>query len=180
MIIPITILYATLFLYCLRSSSRWLFRSIVFLIISLNILLLFPVAPNGQPEKNLLTFGQNQRLLTQVEELSNNFSSNDLVLVSQQSSGSGWSLMSEPLRTLFGKQAVYFFNPYDLEKIDRSKFEDVYLISSASELPLYEKIDKKEIKRYIIENTIIDPSQNPEQKPRTIETKTETIIFQVE
>jgi hypothetical protein len=180
MIIPMTILYATLFLCCLRYSNRWLFRAIVLLIISLNILLLFPVASDGQPEKNLLTFGQNQHLLAQIEELSSNFSDKDLILVSQQSSGSGWSLMSEPLRTLFGKQAIYFFNPYDLGKIDRSKFENIYLISSVSELSLYEKINKKEIKRYTIENTIINPSQNPEQKPRTIETKTETIIFQVE
>jgi hypothetical protein len=180
MIIPMTVLYAALFLYCLRSSNRWLFRIIVLLIISLNILLLFPVASDGQPGKNLLTFGQNQHLLTQIEELSNNFSDKDLLLISQRSSGSGWSLMSEPLRTLFGKQAVYFFNPYDLGKIERSKFENVYLISSASELSLYEKINKKEIKRYTLENTIIDPSRDPEQKPRTVETKTEIIIFQVE
>ncbi len=61
-------------------------------------------------------FYQNQNLWKETQLLSEKFDSDDLILVSQKSSGSGWTLISEPLRNILGKKAVYFFNPNDLEK----------------------------------------------------------------
>jgi len=52
-----------------------------------------------------------------------------LILIDRLASGSGWSLISEPLSALYNKQAVYFFNAEDLKFIDRNNFKNVYLIA---------------------------------------------------
>ena len=49
-------------------------------------------------------------LNAEIEKLSQKFNSDDLVLVDRTATGSGFSLASEPLRTIYGKQAVYFFS----------------------------------------------------------------------
>lgn len=71
---------------------------------------------------------ENQGMLAQIKKISQNFSSDDLVLVDRNATGDPWSMMAGPLRTVFEKQAVYFFNPSDLAKIDRSHFSKVFLI----------------------------------------------------
>ena len=49
-------------------------------------------------------------------------------------------MMSEPLSALLGKNAVYFFNPQDLEKLDLNSFENVYLISPMDKTKYYRVI----------------------------------------
>ena len=76
-----------------------------------------------------VTYSENKNLLPQVESLSKKFGDNDLILIDRLASGSGWSLISEPLSALYNKQAVYFFNAEDLKFIDRNNFKNVYLIA---------------------------------------------------
>lgn len=181
-IIPLFILYGLLFILCpskktflgIRTSKLVFILS--FFVILLNISLFFP---KGKAKNNLLVFGQNSQLLEQTEIIAQNFSPDDLVLFSQQSSGNGWSLMSEPLRTIFRKQAIYFFNPNDLEKINKSRFKNIYLVTSESDQELYSQLPKEKIANYDISNRIIFPSKNPFAKPDIIETKTNGIIFQL-
>ncbi len=85
------------------------------------------------------TFSENKNLLGQTQALSEKFSANDLVLVDRLASGDGWSMLSGPLNFLYGKQAVYFFNPQDLDKINLAKFSNVYLIIPNESLAAYEK-----------------------------------------
>ena len=75
------------------------------------------------------TYAENTTLLTQVHELSRTFGPNDLILVDKNVAGNGWSMITTPLRSLENKHAVYFFNPHDLNKIDRSMFDRTFLIT---------------------------------------------------
>ena len=50
-------------------------------------------------------------------------------------------MITGPMNFMFGKQAVYFFNPSDLGKIDIGKFTDVYFIIPDSGIDFYQKSD---------------------------------------
>jgi hypothetical protein len=127
-----------------------------------------------------ITFQQNLGLAEQVETLSKEFKSNDLILISQKSSGSGWSLISEPLRNIHNKQAIYFFNPEDYSKIDKSHFNKIYIIVSDKEVSLYnKKLSLKKVKNYTLKNQIIEPTKNPLQFPRFTITETPGAIYEV-
>lgn len=128
---------------------------------------------------------QNKGLLQQTIDLSEKFGPNDLVLVSQQASGSGWSLLSEPLRNVGDLKAVYFFNSEDLAEIDLEKFDSVFLIASKEEISqtqdgVYASVEKKEAGTYRIENSIIKPSRNPLSTPAMNQYETRGYIFQIE
>jgi hypothetical protein len=179
-VIPIFFFYSILFLFYLRQKNRLFFRLITIFIILGNLALFFP--PNTQAQKewgNFLTFSQNQGLLGQTYEISKMFGKDDLILVSQESSGSGWSLISEPLRNIYHKQAVYFFNQNDYFKLRLNEIENVYLITTEKELYLYDKLPKQEISEKEIENLLIKPSKNPLEKPEIIETKTKIKIYKI-
>ena len=76
-----------------------------------------------------ISYSENKNLLPQVESLSKKFGASDLILVDRLASGSGWSLISEPLNTIYAKQAVYFFNAEDLKYIKKNNYENIYLIA---------------------------------------------------
>ncbi len=126
-----------------------------------------------------LGYSQNKNLLSQTENLMQDFSDKDLILVSQKSSGSGWSLISEPAKTVLGKNAVYFFNPNDFEKIDTSEFQNIYLITSDDEKELYSDLEKNKIKDYTITNSIITPSREPLAQPSISEIQTSGSVYQI-
>ncbi len=169
-IIPLAVLYTIIFStrYPLRQKS--IQTAIIFLIIASNVIIAIP----------FITFKQNINLLEQVENLSKEFKTNDLILVSQKSSGSGWSLISEPLRTIYNKQAVYFFNPNDYTEIDTNKFNKIYLITSNREIDLYnKKLSLKKVKDYSLKNQLIQPTKDPLRPPKFILTKTKGVIYEV-
>jgi hypothetical protein len=126
-VIPISILYTVWFL-------DWFFKKRVYfyiftsLMLITNLLIFIPY----------LTISPDKNLLPQIEDLSDNFKGSDLILVDRDATGDGWSMMTGPLNFLFGKQAVYFFNPQDLAKIDRTKFSATYFIIPDDKLDAYQ------------------------------------------
>ena len=86
---------------------------------------------------NFLTFIDNKDLLKQTEKLSQRFSNKDLILVDQLATNDGWSMISGPMGSLYGKNAVYFFNTQDLNKLDMSNFDNVYLIIPDEQVNIY-------------------------------------------
>lgn len=86
---------------------------------------------------NFFPFVENDGLLKQTEELSQRFSNNDLILLDQKVTTDGWAMIAGPLSSLYGKNAVYFFNTQDLSRLDLSPFENVYLISPDEKVPYY-------------------------------------------
>jgi hypothetical protein len=169
-IIPLFILYSVLFLQRVQIRNKIFFNLIWIFALLGNFILLFPIPDQDQNKnktetENLLTFSQNRNLLRQTEEISKKFNKDDLVLVSRKASGSGWSLMSEPMRNIFNLNAVYFFNPQDLKEIDKDNFNNVYLIASEKERVLYETLNKIKLEDYTIRTSIINPSRKPLEKP---------------
>lgn len=144
-VIPVSIIYGVWFL------DRFFKKRIYFYILS--FLLIFSNLSISLPYLAVLP---NKNLLPQIQELSQNFKNSDLVLVDRNATGDNWSMMTGPLNHQFGLQAVYFFNPEDLAKIDLSKFSAVYFIIPDTEIELYQKsgiFGKMEIvKDYRIEN----------------------------
>jgi hypothetical protein len=169
-IIPLAVLYTIIFLQRYPLRRQFLHTLIISLLIVSSALMVVP----------FITFQQNLGLAEQVATLSKEFKSNDLILVSQKSSGSGWSLISEPLRNIHNKQAVYFFNPEDYAKIDKSQFNKIYLIVSKEEIDLYDKkLSLRKVKDYTIKNQLIKPTKNPLQFPKFIITETKGAIYKV-
>ncbi|MFZ2188685.1 MAG: hypothetical protein WAV73_03945 [Candidatus Moraniibacteriota bacterium] len=129
-IIPMGIFYTALLINQLFVKKIYFFTlSTVFIIT--NLIFSLP----------LMNFSENEQLLAQTKSLSESFSNTDLVLIDRLASGDGWSMIGAPMNFLYGKQAVYFFNPADLDKIDTKKFTNVYLIIPNESLALYEKFD---------------------------------------
>ena len=82
-------------------------------------------------------YTENRGMQNEIATIAENFTLNDLVLVDRHATGDGWSMMTGPLRFLYGKDAAYFFNPKDLTKIDTHSFDNVYLIVPDENVPFY-------------------------------------------
>lgn len=177
-IIPVCILYSVLFF-------RHFFEKKVFFY-SLSLILL---ALNVSTSYYFLPMNPNRNLLAQVEEFGGSFGKNDLILIDRKATGDGWAMMTAPLDLLFGKQAVYFFNPDDLKKIDLNKFENAYIIIPNENLEIYEKIlpELSAVKEFSITNRMLDVPiakkteaySSSIQFPRLTEKRTEGKIYLV-
>jgi hypothetical protein len=129
-LIPAMILYAVIFLYYYQkgkifsqksaASFRTIFTTLIIISLGISNLFLF---------FRFIKIKDNQHLLPQIEKISQNFTDRDLILIDRLATGDGWSMMTGPMNLFFGKQAVYFFNLDDLAKIDRVRFNNIYLIS---------------------------------------------------
>lgn len=152
-VVPACFLYTVMIVekYFIR---KYLFKVIIILFI-LNNLIIFFIFIGFTPHKNLLG---------QLKNISQNFRPSDLVLVDQKVTGDGWSMMTGPLSSLYDIQAVYFINPADLKKIDKSKFSKIYFIIPDDNLDFYAKSGILErlklIKNYQIENQLLGWEQD--------------------
>lgn len=100
-------------------GKRLFFASVIFLGL---IMIQYPAWSAG------IFFAENRLLLKQVENFSQEFSDKDLILVDKNTIGDGFAMLTSPAQFLFNKNAVYFFNPYDLANLDLTPFERVYLL----------------------------------------------------
>ncbi|MFC1644758.1 hypothetical protein ACFL08_01895 [Patescibacteria group bacterium] len=129
-ILPIFILYSILLLDDLRNKKNAVLTNALVLLILLTTIPAF---------SSFAIFSENKNLLQQTEELSSNFSSKDLVLVDQEATGDGWSMISGPMNFILKKNSVYFFNINDFSKIDRSKFERIFIITPERNIKKYQE-----------------------------------------
>ena len=145
-IVPVCILYTVWFFdgFFKKRAAFYFFSS---LLLIANLIVFVPY----------LTVSLNKALLPQIKEISDTFNESDLILVDQKATGDGWSMMTGPMNFLYGKQAVYFFNPADLNRINRSNFRNIYLIIPDDSLNLYRKSgiwnNLVPIRKYQITNT---------------------------
>jgi hypothetical protein len=131
-LLPATILISISFTYYIRPTN--LLRRTSKYIILLTLLLL-----NIPAFFTFITYAENSTLQQQVTTLSQNFNNNDLILIDKNVAGNGWSMITNPMRSLENKHPVYFFNPNDFEKINTTKFNNVFLITSETNKPMYIK-----------------------------------------
>jgi len=151
-VLPVTAFYATILIakiFGLKGNSQKARTANISAAIILAILLL---VANLRASIPFATYSENSNMLSQIGFISTNFSDKDLVLVDRLATGDAWSMMSGPLRFIYGKNAVYFFNPEDLVKIDYSQYAQVYLIIPDQSLDAYAKISDsfKEVAPYSI------------------------------
>jgi hypothetical protein len=170
-VFPVLIFYTIYFLHHLFRHKIFLFLTLVVLIVA-NIFISW----------RFIFLSENKDLLSQVEEISQKFGPNDLILVDRLAVGSGFSLLSEPLRTIFGKKAVYFFNAEDLNFINRAKYSNIYLITPEinEEKPnWYADIEKIPAGLATISNNFLEPSQERFGLPINMEYKGKIIFWRV-
>lgn len=147
-IIPAGVFYTLLLLDGVL-KKRALFYAISGVMLALNLILLvrfLPVIPH-------------QNLLSGIARMVPNFSNSDLILVDREASGDGWSMITGPLNFVYGKQAVYFFNPADLDKINVHNYSEVYFIVPDSRLDFYAEggllARMVPVKNYALENNFL-------------------------
>lgn len=150
-IIPVCILYAVWFIDWFFNKKRIYFYILFALLIGTNLLTFIPY----------LSFSQNKNLLPQIKAISDGFTASDLVLIDREATGDGWSMMAGPMSFLYGKQAVYFFNPKDLAKIDLKKFTNVYFIIPDNNIDFYNGYNELKdklfpVREYTIKNQILN------------------------
>jgi len=77
-----------------------------------------------------ILYAPNASLLEQTQLIAQKFGPNDLILLSPEVTGDGWSMIDVPLRNFFDRKAIYFFNQNDYNNLDTSTFENVFLITA--------------------------------------------------
>lgn len=173
----------------ISSDHPWMLRRFVFALLPATILMstfFIALIPHRWPQKKLLqytlittlflmnipafatfiTYAENTDLRAQIHDISLHFSDNDLILIDKDAAGSGWSMITNPMRSLDEKHAVYFFNTFDFEKIDTSNFAHIYLITPNENSNFYKK-DLGEHMRYVDKYTITN-NQLQIEKDRTL------------
>jgi len=147
------------------------------------ILTLIIVYFNFPSFSQYLTFIPDKNLLKETKKISQNFSDKDLILVDQMSSGNNFEMIDQPLSSIFGKNAVYFFNVADLDKIDKSQYEKIYLIIPETREKYYRETSLKNkmllAKNYSIEFSALHADKKNFSLPGKEITSTEGLIFEL-
>ncbi len=81
------------------------------------------------PTISSFTFSENGRLPEETAALAGLIGTNDLLLIDRGSTGDPYAIPAGPLRFLYGKNAAYFFNPDDFTKIQKDRYEHIYLLT---------------------------------------------------
>jgi len=89
------------------------------------------------PTIRMLSAHEYQGLLDQIHRTSTSFTDRDLILIDREVSGDPYAMIAGPMANLDGKNAVYFFNPEDLPRLDQSAFERTYLFTTEDSLGRY-------------------------------------------
>ncbi|MDQ1284469.1 MAG: hypothetical protein QG620_817 [Patescibacteria group bacterium] len=170
-IIPAIIFYAVYFLYE-RIRTPLLRWTLLLVLLFGNLFVLLPLG----------TFYPQKNLLNGVKVLSSEFKDTDLVLVDREATGDGWAMMAGPMNTLYGKQAVYFFNPENLQRIDLEKFTGVYFIIPDKNLEFYEKSGLPgqliPVKDYSMESSDLNSTSFELPAPQNIQTRGKIYLYQ--
>lgn len=163
-----------------RYSGKMIFRPVLFSSF-FSALLILPALPTTTPR---LFFSENKYLLSDVEMLSTYFSNRDLILVDRMSSGDPFSIIADPLSTLFGKNAIYFFNPKDLSRINSAQYKHIYLIirdgdEQAYQLALSDHFELRAMRSYTLRTSTFSRETDPSRIPLRNDDRVSGSIFLV-
>ncbi|MDD3498012.1 MAG: hypothetical protein PHH24_00710 [Candidatus Moranbacteria bacterium] len=156
-VLPAAILYSPLLLCAFfKKPAQALYYKIILLFI---IILNLPAAIY------FFSYVPGMNLMEDTRNISQNFTENDLILVDQKSGGNSQEMIAAPMNFLFEKNAVYFFNPDDLKRLNTQKYEKIYLITPKSNVKYYKESylgDKLiSVNSYsFVTNALIDPPKD--------------------
>jgi hypothetical protein len=150
--------FPALIFYSIYALQKFFYHKIF-----LYLVLVVLIAANSVVSWRFFTMSENKNLLPQIEKLSQKFGPDDLILVDRMATGSGFSLASEPLRTIYGKQAVYFMSADDLKFVNQGRYKNIFLLTpmmSEDQKPWYADLTqgKSPVDAQIITNNFLQPS----------------------
>jgi hypothetical protein len=158
-------------------GKRLFFVSVIFFGL---IILQYPAWSMG------IFFAENHSLLKQTEDFAREFSDKDLILVDRNATGDGFTMLTGPAQFLFNKNAVYFFNPYDLANLDLAPFEHIYLLVPESDQARYVSIfgDRLVFRKTVtfslekLENLSLE-NESPLRLPKKTTKETHNFLFEI-
>ncbi|HLM83894.1 MAG TPA: hypothetical protein VK254_01620 [Candidatus Bathyarchaeia archaeon] len=170
--------FPALLIYSIYILEKFFYHKI-FLYLTLVAL----IGANGVVAGRFLATSENKDLLPQVGKVSQKFGPDDLILVDPLSTASGFSLASEPLRTIFGKQAVYFMNADDLQYIDQARYKNIYLLAPfmTEGQPWYAALikGKSPDDAQVFTNNFLEPAESRFALAVNVEAKDLMVIWKV-
>ena len=89
------------------------------------------------PSFTALATVEYRTLKLQASGFAERFHDRDLVLIDRGATGDPFAMIAGPLMSLDRKNTVYFFNPEDYARLDRSGFEHIYLLATEDSLGRY-------------------------------------------
>ena len=171
--------FPILLLYSIYALQKFFYHK-MFLYFVLVVL----IAANSVVSWRFFTVSENRDLLPQIEKISQKFGTDDLILVDPQTTGSGFSLASEPLRTIYGKQAVYFMSADDLKFVSQDRYKNIYLLTpmmSDEQNPWYADLvaGKSPASAQIITNNFLEPSDNKYALAQNVESQDLVVVWKI-
>ena len=89
---------------------------------------------------SVFSFSENGKLQDETRALSESVGPHDLILIDRDATGDPYAIPAGPLRFLFGKNAVYCFNPDDFAKIPKDRYDHIYLLAPVDHLDRWESV----------------------------------------
>lgn len=85
---------------------------------------------------SLISFREYDGLTEQTARVASKIRPNDLLLLDREGTGDPYAIPAAPLRLDHDRNAVYFFNPADYEKIPEENFGHIYLLAPERNLKI--------------------------------------------
>lgn len=127
---------------------------------------------------------QGRSLIHDTFSISQNTDRGDLVLVDRETSGDGWHMLPGPLRALFGRHAVYFFNPEDFPKLNTQDFDRVLLLVPQGRESFYGNIltGKTPVQSFTVKSDLLESPVplNEKRFPNLMETEHTVNMYEIE
>lgn len=119
-----TFVFFTVFLWHFLEAHfpRFRSQSVTFAIAMFLLVVHYPAA------KAAWQTDEQSTLYAATERLAERFSNRDLILIDRLATGDPFRLVAGPLNAIFEEQAVYFFNPEDLNRLKLENFERVFIL----------------------------------------------------
>lgn len=112
--------------------------------------------------------------------LAERFGSRDLILIDRLATGDPFRLVAGPLSALFEEQAVYFFNPEDLNRIKVENFERVFLLVPTDRADnLREHFGERLIEREVISFPLSTVTARDKSAPAIQKRTTQATLFEL-
>jgi hypothetical protein len=132
-----------------------------------------------------LPYAEHRGLATEVASLGERFTDRDLILVDRFTTGDNFAMLSGPMQFLHRKNTVYFFNTEDLDRLDTSGFDRVFLLIPEDGMERYAAAFGD---RLVLEERLSLPlsrfeslslRNSPPRLPAKIDTRVSDLLFRV-
>lgn len=127
------LLLATIVLWQSIETTLAATRQRLFSFLSFVLLFVLQIVPTYRA----ITTTEYHTLTIQASGFAERFDDRDLILVDRGATGDPFAMIAGPINSLDKKNAAYFFNPEDYARLDRSRFEHVYLLATEDSLGRY-------------------------------------------